>query len=122
MKELRPTSTSLAKRVFVMPAKAGIPGPRRRTCAGAPAFAGGDERNSEFYFGARHAGLHRIWRRVEWVERQTVLPPELFQRFASDLFWRVSLRRIFRQLPIIRFEGNHPAGAIGCRLRPPGKN
>jgi len=34
-------------------------------------------------------GLHRVRRKVEWVERQTVLPPELFDRFLNDAFWRV---------------------------------
>jgi hypothetical protein len=33
-------------------------------------------------------GLHTVRRKVEWVERQSVLPPELFQRFENDMFWR----------------------------------
>jgi sulfotransferase len=49
-------------------------------------------------------GLHRVRRRVEWVERQCVLPPELFQRFANDMFWRIAAANI-RQVPIIRSEG-----------------
>ena len=36
--------------------------------------------------GAR--GLHTVRRRVEWIERKTVLPPELFARFSGDMFWR----------------------------------
>ena len=36
--------------------------------------------------GAR--GLHTVRRRVEWSERQTVLPPELFARFSGDMVWR----------------------------------
>jgi sulfotransferase len=36
--------------------------------------------------GAR--GLHTVSRRVEWMERDTVLPPELFARFGGDMFWR----------------------------------
>ncbi|MCB8883882.1 sulfotransferase [Acidisoma cellulosilytica] len=36
--------------------------------------------------GAR--GLHTVRRRVEWVDRQTVLPPGLFERFENDMFWR----------------------------------
>jgi sulfotransferase len=36
--------------------------------------------------GAR--GLHTVRRRVEWVDRQTVLPPGLFERFEHDMFWR----------------------------------
>jgi sulfotransferase len=34
-------------------------------------------------------GLHTVRRKVEWVERESVLPPELFHRFANDTFWRV---------------------------------
>jgi sulfotransferase len=34
--------------------------------------------------GAR--GLHTVRRRVEWIERQTVLPPALFERFTGDMF------------------------------------
>jgi sulfotransferase len=32
--------------------------------------------------------LHRVRRKVEWMERVSVLPPELFNRFANDAFWR----------------------------------
>jgi sulfotransferase len=49
-------------------------------------------------------GLHRVRRRVEWVERQSVLPPELFERFANDMFWRIPAANL-RQVPIIRSEG-----------------
>lgn len=31
--------------------------------------------------------LHKVRRRVEWIERTTVLPPELFSRFTNDAFW-----------------------------------
>jgi sulfotransferase len=31
--------------------------------------------------------LHTVRRKVEWVERPSVLPPELFNRFAGDAFW-----------------------------------
>lgn len=33
-------------------------------------------------------GLHRVRRKVEWIERQTILPPQLFERFVNDAFWR----------------------------------
>ena len=33
-------------------------------------------------------GLHRVHSRVEWRPRASVLPPDLFQRFAGDSFWR----------------------------------
>jgi sulfotransferase len=38
--------------------------------------------------GAR--GLHTVRRKVEWVDRDTILPPELFNRFVNDMFWRTS--------------------------------
>src|SRR3984893_14549241 len=48
-------------------------------------------------------GLHAVRRKVEWVERQSVLPPELFQRFANDMFWKRPDANI-REVPIIRCE------------------
>jgi sulfotransferase len=33
--------------------------------------------------------LHKVRRKVEWIERRTVLPPELFNRFVNDAFWTV---------------------------------
>lgn len=33
-------------------------------------------------------GLHDVERKVTWKERPSVLPPELFARFANDAFWR----------------------------------
>jgi sulfotransferase len=32
--------------------------------------------------------LHTVRRKVEWIERKTVLPPDIFQRFVNDTFWR----------------------------------
>jgi sulfotransferase len=32
-------------------------------------------------------GLHTVRRKVENIERKTVLPPELFARFENDAFW-----------------------------------
>jgi len=34
--------------------------------------------------------LHKVRRKVQWIERSTVLPPDLFNRFANDAFWAVS--------------------------------
>ena len=50
--------------------------------------------------GAR--GLHTVRRRVEWVERPTVLPPALFERFMGDMFWRDPEAQA-RNVPVIRF-------------------
>ena len=33
-------------------------------------------------------GLHTIRRKVEFIARETVLPPDLFRRFDDDMFWR----------------------------------
>ena len=47
-------------------------------------------------------GLHTVRRKVEFIERQTVLPPGLFQRFANDMFWRVPGANI-HNVPIIQY-------------------
>jgi sulfotransferase len=49
-------------------------------------------------------GLHTIRPKVSWVDRQTVLPPELFRRFENDMFWRRRDANI-RQVPVIQFDG-----------------
>jgi sulfotransferase len=49
-------------------------------------------------------GLHTVKRKVEWVERQSVLPPGLFERFSHDMFWRMPEANI-RSVPAIRFAG-----------------
>jgi sulfotransferase len=33
--------------------------------------------------------LHTVRRKVEWVDRASVLPPDLFNRFVNDAFWAV---------------------------------
>lgn len=33
-------------------------------------------------------GLHAVRSKIEASERQTILPPDLFQRFANDAFWQ----------------------------------
>ena len=48
-------------------------------------------------------GLHTVRRKVDWVERQTVLPPELFSRFQNDAFWRVAENNI-RGATIISYQ------------------
>lgn len=49
-------------------------------------------------------GLHTVKRKVEWLERQSVLPPGLFERFSHDMFWRMPEANI-RSVPTIRFAG-----------------
>jgi sulfotransferase len=47
-------------------------------------------------------GLHQVGRKVAWVERDTVLPPELFARFQNDSFWRVAENNI-RNVSVISY-------------------
>jgi sulfotransferase len=57
----------------------------------------------EFDLALGAPGLHTIRRKVDWIERQSVLPPELFRRFDGDMFWRqpdANLRRV----PIIHMD------------------
>ena len=42
----------------------------------------------EFDLALGAPGLHAIRRKVEFIARQTVLPPQLFHRFDDDMFWR----------------------------------
>ena len=50
--------------------------------------------------GAR--GLHMVRRKVEWIERRSVLPPELFDRFSGDMFWRTP-DAAAHNVPVIQF-------------------
>lgn len=43
---------------------------------------------AEFDERAGTPGLHTVGRTVKAQPRQTLLPPDLFQRFANDAFWR----------------------------------
>jgi sulfotransferase len=43
----------------------------------------------EFDLALGTPSLHRVRRKVEWIDRTTVLPPELFDRFVNDAFWAV---------------------------------
>jgi len=56
----------------------------------------------EFDLALGTRGLHTVRRKVEWIERQTVLPPELFARFENDAFWRLP-EADTRGVPMIRF-------------------
>ena len=42
----------------------------------------------EFDMALGAPGLHTIRRKVEFIPRETVLPPQLFHRFDDDAFWR----------------------------------
>ena len=47
-------------------------------------------------------GLHQVRRKVEWTERESVLPPELFNRFQNDAFWRVAENNL-HDVPVIGY-------------------
>ena len=51
-------------------------------------FENVDYQADEFDAALGTSGLHEVRRKVEWVERRSILPPALFERFASDMFWR----------------------------------
>jgi sulfotransferase len=42
---------------------------------------------SEFDLPIGSPGLHTVRRKVEFVDRPTILPPEVFARFEGDAFW-----------------------------------
>ncbi len=57
----------------------------------------------EFDLALGAPGLHTIRRKVERVERQSVLPPEVFRRFENDMFWK-QRDAIGRGIPIIQLD------------------
>ena len=57
----------------------------------------------EFDLALGAPGLHTIRRKVAWIERRTVLPPELFRRFDNDMFWRAAGAAV-PPVPIIRID------------------
>ena len=74
---------------------------------GEPAFAH-DFDNIEYHannfdFALGTPGLHVIRPKAEWIERESVLPPELFMRFAGDAFWRTA-EAAQRRVPVIRMD------------------
>ena len=46
---------------------------------------------NEFDLALGTPNLHKVRRKVEWIERKSVLPPELFNQFINDAFWAVPL-------------------------------
>ena len=58
----------------------------------------------EFDFALGTPGLHKVRRKVEWIERETVLPPELFDRYRNDMFWRQPNANV-RGVPVIQYQG-----------------
>jgi sulfotransferase len=59
---------------------------------------------SEFDLALGTPNLHTVRRKVEWVERKTVLPPELFNRFTNDGFWAIPEANVHR-VPVLLYRG-----------------
>lgn len=55
----------------------------------------------EFDLALGAPGLHKIRRKVQLIERHSVLPPELFRRFEYDAFWK-QRDAADRHVPIIQ--------------------
>lgn len=78
-------------------------------------------------------GLHEVGRKVRFSERPTILPPELFERFAGRNFWRrpggnprgvevilPSVPKDGPRRPMVPNPGMGPGGRMGMgRMRPP---
>jgi sulfotransferase len=58
----------------------------------------------EFDIALGTPNLHTVRRKVEWIERKSVLPPELFNRFANDAFWTVPDLN-FNKVPVLLYRG-----------------
>jgi sulfotransferase len=55
---------------------------------------------NEFDLALGTPNLHKVRRKVEWLDRDTILPPELFNRFVNDAFWTVPELNT-RNVPVI---------------------
>ena len=58
------------------------------------------QKANEFDLALGTPNLHTVRRKVQWTERPTLLPPELFERFTGDAFWAVPGLNI-RNVPVI---------------------
>jgi len=56
-----------------------------------------------FDLGLGTPGLHVVRPKAELIERRTVLPPDLFNRFLGDAFWRTP-EAAQRRVPVIRMD------------------
>jgi sulfotransferase len=57
---------------------------------------------NEFDIRLGTPNLHTVKRKVEWTERRSILPPELFARFGNDAFWtnpQLNTRKVKVVLP-----------------------
>jgi sulfotransferase len=64
-------------------------------------------------------GLHTVGRKVRYVERPSVLPPELIERFSGRAFWRrpaANRRKVKVILPVLDGAARRPQGQ-GFRMQ-----
>jgi sulfotransferase len=47
-------------------------------------------------------GLHTVRRKVEFIDRPSILPPDLFERFQNDAFWMNPALNI-HNVPVVRY-------------------
>jgi hypothetical protein len=69
-------------------------------------------------------GLHRVKKKVRWEPRRTILPPDIFDRFAQLSFWRdgrgTKAHRITQPDAPVHRSGNGAAGNVRpADQRPP---
>lgn len=50
-------------------------------------------------------GLHKVNGPVKWSPRDTILPPQIFQRFKNDSFWKNQDTNT-KKIPVIMFKSN----------------
>lgn len=62
-------------------------------------------------------GLHRVRRKVEFVDRPTILPPDLFMRFENDAFWTNPALNV-HGVPVIHFAPEGPPGEVAAEPSP----
>jgi sulfotransferase len=65
-------------------------------------FANVEYQAEEFDTALGSPGLHTVRKKVEFIERNTILPPELFERFQNDSFWMRPELNTYG-VPIVRY-------------------
>ena len=61
----------------------------------------------EFDMSIGAPGLHAVRRKVEFVDRPTILPPDLFAKFENDAFWTNPALNV-HGVPVVQFMMNPP--------------
>lgn len=58
----------------------------------------------EFDASLGSPGLHTVRRKVEFIDRPSILPPDLFERFENDAFWMTPDLNV-HDVPVVRYGG-----------------